>query len=69
MAIVKVSFWGVADGSTQPVEFKPGDVVSGDLERVAIAEGWAEKQAAKASKKAKPAPAEDEPAKPSKWYK
>lgn len=40
-AIVKEEFKGVPDGETQPVIFKKGDTVVGDLAAVAVAEEWA----------------------------
>lgn len=36
-------FNGARDGQAYPTAFKPGDIVEGDLARVALAEGWAEK--------------------------
>lgn len=40
--IVTRSFNGAPDGQIYPRAFKEGDEVSGDLARVALAEGWAE---------------------------
>lgn len=37
-----VAFPGVPDGKVYPVEFKPGDTVSGDLASEAVAAGLAE---------------------------
>lgn len=41
-AVVKKAFQGVQDGEIHPRAFSEGDVVSGDLAAVAVAEGWAE---------------------------
>jgi hypothetical protein len=40
-AAVVVAFSGVPDGLVLPRDFAIGDVVEGDLARVALAEGWA----------------------------
>lgn len=42
MAKVAVPFRGVPDGESQPRAYAVGDEVSGDLARVAAAEGWLE---------------------------
>lgn len=34
-------FAGVPDGETHPRQFLPGDIVEGDLARVALSEKWA----------------------------
>ncbi|MCA3254936.1 MAG: hypothetical protein INF91_04875 [Alphaproteobacteria bacterium] len=41
MAIVTHSFKGVPDGEVHVKDFAPGDTVTGDLARVALAENWA----------------------------
>ena len=38
---VKKTFSGVPDGEIYPIEFKIGDLVTGDLAEVAVNEGWA----------------------------
>lgn len=40
-AIVQIPFRGVRDGEHHPSDLKPGDVIDGDLARVALEEGWA----------------------------
>ncbi len=40
-AIVTAEFDGARDGAIYPTKFKPGDVIEGDLARVAVAEKWA----------------------------
>lgn len=47
MAKVIKPFRGCKDGEQIVTHFVPGDEVEGDLERVAIAEGWAEKSKAR----------------------
>jgi hypothetical protein len=42
MAKVTKEFDGCPDGEVHPKSFKPGDIVEGDLARVAIENGWAE---------------------------
>ncbi len=59
MAKVTTRFPGVPDGETQVRWFEPGDDIVGDLERVAIAEGWAEGAVAIEGNKAPPAGAGD----------
>lgn len=49
MGKVAVPFRGVPDGETQPRDFAVGDEVTGDLARVAAAEGWLEPESAVAS--------------------
>lgn len=41
MATVTKAFKGVPDGDVLPVDFVPGDEVTGDLAAVAVREGWA----------------------------
>ena len=53
------SFLGVPDGEIYPVEFKIDDLVTGDLAKVAVKEGWA----APVSLPAKP-PKNDQPVVP-----
>jgi hypothetical protein len=38
---VKETFLGVPDGEIYPIEFKIDDLVTGDLAKVAVKEGWA----------------------------
>lgn len=47
---VKVTkeFSGVPDGAVHPVKFQPGDILSGDLAEVALAQNWAIEADAKA---------------------
>lgn len=40
-ATVTQEFDGAKDGAIYPTKFKPGDVVEGDLARVAVAQKWA----------------------------
>lgn len=40
-ATVTKGFDGAKDGAIYPTTFKPGDVVEGDLARVAVDNGWA----------------------------
>ncbi|MBX9943487.1 MAG: hypothetical protein K2Y40_05355 [Reyranella sp.] len=40
-ATVIEEFDGAKDGAIYPTKFKPGDVIEGDLARVAVAEKWA----------------------------
>lgn len=40
-ATVIEEFDGAKDGAIYPTKFKPGDVVEGDLARVAVAQKWA----------------------------
>ena len=56
---VKDPFLGVPDGEIYPIEFKIGDLVTGDLAKVAVNEGWA----APVSLPAKP-PKNDQPVVP-----
>lgn len=42
MAVVIKAFKGVPDGAIYPIEFRPGDVVTGALAVVAVSEGWAD---------------------------
>ena len=41
MPKVVKAFKGVPDGAHHPIDYAPGDVVSGDLGAVALREGWA----------------------------
>lgn len=41
-ATVTKEFDGAKDGAIYPTHFKPGDVVEGDLARVAVENKWAE---------------------------
>lgn len=63
MPKVATPFDGVPDGQVHPRHFKKGDTVSGDLARVAAAEGWLEGSKPKAAPKAK-APAKRKAKKP-----
>lgn len=45
-ATVTKEFDGAKDGTIYPMKFKPGDVVEGDLARVAIENKWAGEGAA-----------------------
>lgn len=45
-ATVIKEFDGAKDGTIYPTKFKPGDIVEGDLARVAIENKWAEEGAA-----------------------
>lgn len=49
-ATVIKEFDGAKDGTIYPVKWKPGDVVEGDLARVAIENKWAEEGAAEVEK-------------------
>jgi hypothetical protein len=40
-AIVTNPFCGAPDGAIYPKNFQPGDIVDGDLARVAVRENWA----------------------------
>ena len=40
-AVVTTPFDGAIDGTIYPKHFVPGDVVEGDLARVALEQGWA----------------------------
>ena len=40
-AKVTKPFKGAPDGTAQSVQFNPGDVIEGDLARVAVENGWA----------------------------
>ena len=40
-AVVAKAFDGAPDGEIYPRHFKPGQLVEGDLARVAVEEGWA----------------------------
>ena len=42
-AVAIKPFSGCKDGELHPTRFQDGDEVTGDLARVAIAEGWAKK--------------------------
>jgi hypothetical protein len=52
--IIKYRFYGAPDGSCYPQWYKPGDVVTGDLARSAIAQGMADEEGKTIEKK--PAP-------------
>lgn len=45
MATVTQAFDGAPDGEIYPKRFNVGDTVTGDLARVAVAEGWAKDEA------------------------
>lgn len=45
-AIVTKSFPGCADGDRHTQTFKEGQIITGDLAKVAIENGWAEEQGA-----------------------
>ena len=51
MATVIQEFKGVADGEHRTRTFRNGDTVTGDLARVAVAEGWARDDAKKPIRK------------------
>ena len=55
-AKVTKAFDGVPDGAVYPKSWEPGDIVEGDLARVAVAEGWAKEE-----KPAKGKPADEKP--------
>jgi hypothetical protein len=48
-AKVTKEFRGCPDGEVHPCDFAKGDVISGDLAAVAVAEGWATKDGGKAA--------------------
>lgn len=54
-------FKGAPDGEVYPVEFKEGDVVRGDLARVAIENKWAKEISEKPERKSREKPAADAP--------
>jgi hypothetical protein len=56
MAVAIKTFKGVPDGAIYPIEFRPGDVVSGALAVVAVSEGWAEEVPAVSAVKLPPPP-------------
>lgn len=58
MAKVIISFKGVLDGTTHPRTWNVGDEIpeGTDLERVAVAQGWAKKKAPPDNKSIKDAP-------------
>jgi hypothetical protein len=53
-------FKGVPDGEVHPRQFNPGDIVSGSLAAVALAEKWA-KDMSKAKAEETPPPATTNP--------
>ncbi len=54
MAKVTTEFMGAKDGEVYPTQFKPGDIVEGDLAAVAVREGWAEEDPGQEEKKLNP---------------
>jgi len=56
-ATVTQEFDGAKDGTIYPTKWKPGDVVEGDLARVAIENKWATEGAAEVEKTAANLPA------------
>lgn len=54
-ATVIEEFDGAKDGAIYPTKWKPGDIVEGDLARVAIENKWAEEGAAVIAKAGLPA--------------
>lgn len=51
-AIVVIPFVGAPDGEIYPKEFADGDIVTGKLAEVAVAEGWAEEAQAEQAEEA-----------------
>ena len=62
-ATVTTAFDGAEDGAIYPTKWKPGDVVEGELARVAVENKWAEEGAANAAAKVLP------PGIPADWEK
>ena len=57
-ATVTKAFSGAKDGEHHPTQFRPGDVVEGDLAEVAMKEGWASDRPRGRRRSAAPEPAE-----------